>query len=136
MVRCSNKTQRTLDDLALEVIVPDGYRLAVMEIPRKVEGRSVVQIPTRVLLQINSLSPDEGTSLRVFLSVPVERYPLPANDTLRMALHFPESAGQNQGILAQRFFGWSETGVQPGVEIANGTNLDCARSKGWRLFLT
>lgn len=82
-IRCYNKTVSTIHDLAVEVIVPGGYRLAVMEIPAQVEGRSVIETPTRILLQIRSLRPEEYAPVRFSLSVPVERYPLPADDTLR-----------------------------------------------------
>jgi hypothetical protein len=87
-IRCSNRTEDSIDDLALELSVPKRYRLAAMEIPARVEGRSVLETPTRILLQVDSVPPGKYTSLRSFLSVPVDLYPIPKSDIVRMVLRF------------------------------------------------
>src|SRR2546421_4207550 len=83
-IRCSNPTDKTIDNLQLELQVPSGYRLALFEIPQKVEGRSAIQTQTCVLLQVRALQAGEHVGLRVFFSVPIERYPLAFHDRLEL----------------------------------------------------
>lgn len=85
-VRCSNVTESELEDFRLEIEVPSGYQLAVFEHPPTPKGRSVIQTETRVLLQVDSLGPAERTSVRVFLIVPINRYPISSQDQLRLVV--------------------------------------------------
>src|SRR6185369_14016851 len=83
-VRCTNRTDRTINDLKLEVEVPSGYELALFENPRRVEGRSAIQTRTKVRLQIKALPSAEHVGLRILLSVPTERYPVTRREKLRL----------------------------------------------------
>ncbi len=83
-IRCSNRTDETINELQLEVEVPSGYELALFEIPQHVAGRSAVQTLTRALLHIKSLPAQRHVGFRLILFVPIDRYARTSNDIVRL----------------------------------------------------